>query len=56
MMDPLHSTSLISSVAATMPNTTVQPERKPAFAELDNHLRHGPRGQAEYHHGFEHCI
>ena len=25
-------------------------------AEWDNYLRHGPRGQAEYHHGFEHCI
>ena len=25
-------------------------------AEWDNDLRHGPRGQAEYHHGFEHCI
>ena len=23
-------------------------------AEWDNYLRHGPRGQAEYHHGFEH--
>ena len=22
----------------------------------DNYLRHGPRAQAEYHHGFEHCI
>ena len=22
--------------------------------EWDNYLRHGPRGQAEYHHGFEH--
>ena len=21
--------------------------------EWDNYLRHGPRGQAEYHHGFE---
>jgi hypothetical protein len=20
------------------------------------YLRHGPRAQAEYHHGFEHCI
>ena len=20
------------------------------------YLRHGPRGHAEYHHGFEHCI
>ena len=25
-------------------------------AEWDNYLRHSPRGQAEYHHGFEHCI
>ena len=25
-------------------------------AEWDNYLRHGPRGHAEYHHGFEHCI
>jgi hypothetical protein len=25
-------------------------------AEWDNYLRHGPRAQAEYHHGFEHCI
>ena len=25
-------------------------------AEWDNYLRHGPRGQAEYHHGSEHCI
>ena len=25
-------------------------------AEWDNYLHHGPSGQAEYHHGFEHCI
>ena len=25
-------------------------------AEWDNYLHHGPRGQSDYHHGFEHCI
>ena len=25
-------------------------------AEWDNYNRHGPRGHAQYHHGFEHCI
>jgi hypothetical protein len=26
------------------------------IALQDNYLSHGPRAQAEYHHGFEHCI
>jgi hypothetical protein len=37
-------------------NSATREEARFRKAEWDNYLRHGPRGQAEYHHGFEHCI
>ena len=37
-------------------NSAAREETRFREAEWDNYLRHGPRGQAEYHHGFEHCI
>ena len=37
-------------------NSAAREEARFRTAEWDNYLRHGPRGQAEYHHGFEHCI
>ena len=54
----IYASSERSSVAATMPkyNSAAREEARFRKAEWDNYLRHGPRGQAEYHHGFEHCI
>ena len=37
-------------------NSAAREEARFREAEWDNYLRHSPRGQAEYHHGFEHCI
>jgi len=37
-------------------NRTAREEARFREAEWDNYNRHGPRGHAEYHHGFEHCI
>ena len=37
-------------------NSATREEARFRKAEWDNYLRHGPRAQAEYHHGFEHCI
>ena len=37
-------------------NGAAREEARFRKAEWDNYLCHGPRGQAEYHHGFEHCI
>ena len=37
-------------------NSATREEARFRKAEWDNYLRHGPRGQAEYHHSFEHCI
>ena len=37
-------------------NRTSREEARFREAEWDNYIRHGPRGHAEYHHGFEHCI
>jgi hypothetical protein len=40
----------------TQHNSATREEARFRKAEWDNYLRHGPRAQAEYHHGFEHCI
>ena len=37
-------------------NRTAREEARFREAEWDNYNRHGPRGHAQYHHGFEHCI
>jgi hypothetical protein len=37
-------------------NSAAREEARFRKAEWDNYLRHGPRGQAEYHHGIEDCI
>ena len=45
-----------SSTINAQHNSATREEARFRKAEWDNYLRHGPRAQAEYHHGFEHCI
>ena len=42
--------------ASTAVLYTAREEARFREAEWDNYNRHGPRGHAQYHHGFEHCI
>ena len=37
-------------------NRAAREEARFREAEWDNYNCHGPRGHAQYHHGFEHCI